>query len=227
MKLALVVGIYGRHDLEEIALNSYRRQSKKYGFDIIVAGSEGEKSRKLAKGCHYIEIENRPVSNKYNATINKAKELDVDGVVLMGSDDFVSDSYWDWIYSIEDDGFVYGLKDIYFLSIRNKALYYFNGYNKKASVGAGRYFPKSVLEAMNWKLWSDGVNKGMDGNCDTLLKYKGINHKVKSMNEVGCFLCDVKHTKNITDHNVVVRICKEVDYSLIYEIEEAEDLINL
>src|SRR6056297_86817 len=98
MKVALVLAIYKRHDLEKIVLDNFRRQSKKFGFEIIVAGSEGETSKRLAKGCHYIEVENDPLSDKHNELIKKAKELDVDGVVLMGSDDIVNDEFWTWIY---------------------------------------------------------------------------------------------------------------------------------
>jgi hypothetical protein len=102
MRLALVIAIYNRHDLESLVIERYKEQSKKYGFEIIIAGSEGEASQKIAKGCHYIEIKNYPVSVKHNALINKAKELDVDGVVLSGSDNIVNDNYWKFIYGLSN-----------------------------------------------------------------------------------------------------------------------------
>ena len=60
MKIGLAIGVYKRHDLEKIVIDNYKEQSKKYGFEIIIAGSEGAASKKLAKDCHYIEVENNP-----------------------------------------------------------------------------------------------------------------------------------------------------------------------
>ena len=46
MNIALIISVYNRHDLEKIVLDNYRRQSKKFGFEIIVAGGEGDAPRR-------------------------------------------------------------------------------------------------------------------------------------------------------------------------------------
>lgn len=203
MKLALVVCIYNRHDLEVISLDNFKRQSKKYGFDVIVVGSEGDVSRSLAEGCIYVEHLNNPVSDKHNAGFAKAREIGCDGVVLMGSDDFVSDNYFDFVKSNFDSENVLGLKDLYFYSTKTKGLSYFKGYaNNSQTVGAGRFFPASVLNKMDWKLWSSGLNKGLDTNCSQRLAKKGIAEHSFSMEETGIFLVDVKHSRSITNHSI-------------------------
>ena len=205
MKLALVVCIYNRHDLESIVLENFKRQSKKYDFDVIVVGSEGDVSRKLAKGCIYVEHPNNPVSDKHNAGIAKAKEIGCNGVILMGSDDIVSDNYFDFVKSKVESNSVIGLKDLYFYSTRDKHLTYFKGYaNNSQTVGAGRFFPLSVLEKMNWTLWSSGLNRGLDTDCSNRLASKGITEEMHSMNDIDVFLVDVKHSISISCHSITL-----------------------
>lgn len=54
MNIALIIAVYKRHDLEKIVLDNYRKQSKKFGFDIIVAASEGNVSKRLARRFYTI-----------------------------------------------------------------------------------------------------------------------------------------------------------------------------
>lgn len=203
MKTALVVCIYNRHDLESIVLENFKRQSKKYGFDVIVVGSEGDFSRSLAKGCIYIEHPNNPVSDKHNAGFAKAREIGADGVILMGSDNIVNDNYFDFVKSKTESNSVIGLKDLYFYSTRTKQLSYFKGYaNNSQTVGAGRFFPLTVLEKMNWELWSSGLNRGLDTDCSKRLASRGIIEEMHAMDDIDVCLVDVKHSVSISGHSV-------------------------
>lgn len=217
MNIGLGIGVYKRHDLEKIVIDHYKDQAKKYGFEIIIAGSEGNASKRLAKGCNYIEVENYPVTNKHNAILAKAKGMNLEGMVIMGSDDIVNDGYWDWIYTLsKDEECVYGLKDIYFYSTSEKdALYYWAGYrNGRQNAGAGRFYSKNVLDKMNWKLWEDGLNKGMDSSVDRGLIKKGIKSKSVTMEGINGFLVDIKHTRSITSHNIL-NLCTKVNYDIM------------
>lgn len=89
-KLIVLVPFYKRHRLTKLCFKRLKSQSKKLGFEVVVAGSEGEESKKLAKGLHYIEVPNQPLSNKLNALLNECREFD--GVIVLGSDNFISDS---------------------------------------------------------------------------------------------------------------------------------------
>jgi hypothetical protein len=204
MKLALIIAIYDRHDLERITLNRFKDQAKKFGFQIIVAGSEGKFSKTIAKGCHYIEVPNNPLSNKHNALIKKAQELNVDAVVLMGSDDIVDDNYWQWVLSLsKDEPKLIGLKDLYFYSTYKKELYYFDKNREGQSIGAGRFFSKLILDKMEWKLWDDGLPKSLDKNCSERLQMQGIGEEIYSMDELNVFLVDVKHTRSVTNQQII------------------------
>lgn len=229
MKLALVLAVYRRHDLESIVIERFKDQARKFGFEIIVAGSEGAVSQKLADGCHYIETPNYPVSNKHNALIQKAKELDVDGVVLMGSDDMVCDNYWKWIKTFTpNEERIIGLKDLYFYSTTTKQLYYWEGYqNGKQTAGAGRFFSRYILEQLDWKLWDDGLNKGLDSNCNS----RWAREEGYKMSDVNVFLVDVKHSRSITSH-LILDLCKPINKSImakkvIKKVEELEAPVSV
>jgi len=215
MKLALILAVYKRHDLERIVLERLVNQSKKYRFEIIVAGSEGELSKGLCKDCHYIEVENFPVSNKHNALLEKAKDLNVDGVVLLGSDDLLSDGYFDWVYKQKPTSKnVLGLKDIFFYDTKTKKGGVWNGYkNGTQSVGAGRFFSKYILEKVNYKLWSDGINSGLDSDCTKNLKLKGIGDDFFKMEDINAYCVDIKHTNSISNR-AIVEVCDKCDMSV-------------
>lgn len=231
MKNALLICVYERHDLERIVIDNFKRQSEKFGFDIIIVGSEGVLSKQLADGCHYVECENYPVSNKHNKGLEKAKELNAKGVILMGSDDFVSDSYFEFIEQFnEQTSELIGLKDLYFYSTKTKKLGYWKGYTSKSTtVGAGRYFSRAILEQMDWQLWSDKKNKGLDTDCLKRLTKNGITERIFTMEESNVFLVDIKHSRSITD-KCIIDVCTRVNSDIMAKrlskkaLEEIETL---
>lgn len=216
MRNALIICVYKRHDLERIVIENFKRQSQKFGFDVIIVGSEGILSKQLADGCHYVECENFPVSNKHNKGLEKAKELNAKGVILMGSDDLVSDSYFEFIEQFsEQTSELIGLKDLYFYSTKTKKLGYWKGYTSTSTtVGAGRYFSRAILEQMNWQLWSDKKNKGLDTDCLKRLTKQGINERIFTMEESNVFLVDIKHSRSITD-KCIIDVCKPVNSNIM------------
>lgn len=231
MKLALIIAVYKRHDLERIVLNNFKRQSEKFGFEIIIAGSEGEVSKELANGCHYVEVDNFPLSNKHNSMLEVAKKLEVDGVVLMGSDDIVNDAFWSNIYKFKStDKDVKGLTDLYFYSTKSKQIGYFVGYkNSTQTAGAGRFFSKYVLEKANWKLWSDSLNVGLDSDCTARLTELGIKDKSYTMLKSKAILIDVKHTISITKKEILSN-CEDAIFEEVFSTidkETTQKIINL
>jgi len=111
-KLAVILPIYKRHNLTRLCLEWLRLQADKFLFDVFIAGSEGGVSERLVLefGFNYIEVDNKPLSNKLNALTEKCKGYD--GVILMGSDDFMSDSVFELYQSIDTSKPVlYGFND--------------------------------------------------------------------------------------------------------------------
>jgi hypothetical protein len=200
--LVFIMAIYKRHDLTAVVLDYYRKLKKKFGFEIVIAGSEGEVSRQLAHGFDYIEVENFPLSQKNNAMMLRAQIHKPKAVVLLGSDDFICENiikfYYDLINKKEKS--VVGFYDLYFYSTAHEYLSHLDCGLK--SYGAGRFFPLSVLKKIKWTGWHGEYNKGLDGNNMRVLTIEGVEHKVVKLEEVDGFLVDVKHTVNISNKNI-------------------------
>lgn len=114
-KLALCFCIWKRHKLERIVIEYYLGLSKQFNFDIVVCGSEGEKSAKVARNCVYIEHPNAPVSNKHNALMQSLKGKGYDGAILIGSDDIIEPKLFNYYFQIPNNAKEYkGFEDVYY-----------------------------------------------------------------------------------------------------------------
>jgi hypothetical protein len=226
--IAVIVPIYQRHDLERLVINRLKEQQKKHKFEIVVVGSEGEKSKALAEGCVYVECDNYPVSFKHQKGLDKCRELGAEAVINYGSDDVCCDKYWDWINSLGQIDYLVGMKDLYFYKTGDKKLYYFDGYeNKEVSLGAFRYYSKKILDQIDWNLWgTEHRNKALDALASQNLKKKGIKEELVRMADIGVFCCDVKHERNITSHSFLNN-CIEVDIKIMARQRKIKEVIDL
>ena len=197
--IVFIIAIYKRHDLTKIVLDYYRKLSKKYGFKIVVAGSEGQISEELSKGLVYIEVPNEPLTEKNNAMMLKAKSFKPDAVVLLGSDDLICENVIRWYYSL-DTNKVMGFSDIYFYSTQHKITSYLH---LDKHFGAGRYYPKTVLEKCNYKAWRGKLNKGCDNNSEKYLSSLGVEFERIALDKINGFLIDIKHDYNISSKNII------------------------
>ena len=215
-KLVFIIAIYKRHHLTKQVLAYYKNLKKKYGFEIVVAGSEGDVSRKIANGCHYIETPNFPIAEKNNAMMLEAKKFNPDAVVLLGSDDFICENIINHYYKLIEkrENKVFGFTDLYFYGLHEGLLTHFDVGNK--SYGAGRYFPRAVLDAMDWKGWIKPINKGLDGeNMRRVLTTGGEYYSIP-LADIDGFLVDVKSGFNISSKDIIF-VGKQVDLKIMEE----------
>lgn len=208
--IVFIIAIYKRHDLTKIVLDYYRELSKKYGFKIVVAGSEGKASKKLARGCTYIEVPNDYLTEKNNAMMLKAKELKPDAVVLLGSDDLICENIIQWYYQLDTDK-VMGFADIYFHDTKSKVT---SHYTTDKHFGAGRYYPKKVLEQCNYKPWNGKLKRGCDWNSELYLRGLGVEFERIELDKINGFLIDIKHTDNLSSKNIIF-VGNQINYNIM------------
>jgi hypothetical protein len=200
--LVFIIAIYKRPELTKIVLDYYRKKSKQYGFKVVIAGSEGAQSKKLAKGFDYIEVPNFPISEKNNKMMQRAKVHNPDAVVLLGSDDFICDNVIQFYYDLikQNEQSVVGFYDLYFYSTQHEYLSHYEvGFQ---SYGAGRFFPRMVLDMIDFTGWRGEINKGLDGNNTKVLMSVGANHRAVQLADICGLLVDVKHDFNISNKNI-------------------------
>jgi hypothetical protein len=184
---------------------------KNTGIETLVVGSEGDASRGVTEsfGHHYLEHENRPVSRKFNAGLKEIRKHNPSHVMILGSDDIVSDGLFETyknILSVEDKD-IMGIHDLFFLGLNRKrwgfgVCGYWAG-NKRRMLGVARMFSAYILDMVDWELWYDDRNAGLDAAASKSvanLKDDGliITSTTLSIMEHGHLVIDIKTEGNIS-----------------------------
>lgn len=199
MKLAIAFCLWKRSELERIVIDYYKGLQRKYDFDIVVVGSEGSKSRSIAHGCIYHEYPNFPISDKHNYMMQQCK--DYDAVIGIGSDDLIELKLFDYYLSLPlNNSSYYGFPDVYYWQPKNNIVSYWNGF----FMGAGRLYPKQVLEKMNYTLWTDNLSSGLDTSARTRMELKKIKiSQPYSLKDLDAVVLDVKGFGSISSEGIV------------------------
>ena len=217
MKYVVIIPMYKRHDLTRLCFKHLKRQQLMFEFDVIIGGSEGEASKALADefSYKYIEVPNRPLGRKFNLLMEAAKGYD--GVVVLGSDDFLSDSAFERYAEIDiNEPTIHGITKCHFFSTETKRLASLNFKNSLIQiVGAGRFYPASLLKHFDWKPWTDEKENGLDTDASLRLCTEEVNLE-------GVYLLDVKHTLNVTKKDIV-KAGREENKAVMYK-ELGEDI---
>src|SRR3989304_634356 len=206
MKIGVITAVWKRPEIFEMFAKCILeiKKNTKHELLVIVAGSELHESEKLVTkyGFAYIEIKNNPVSNKFSAALKRAEQQQCDYVLLMGSDNMLSLDLWKhYEKAITDKIDFFGLKDLYFYDTVSKRAAYWGGYideRKGKPCGAGRLLSKKLLNKINWKLWKEGLDKGLDNSMEMILRNVQYTRRLISLKENGVHAIDVKSEINIT-----------------------------
>jgi hypothetical protein len=180
----LIIPIYKRIPLALRCINRLLEQSKRLNFDIVLVGVN-EDLKQLPDECIKLEHDN-PVSDKLNFALKHCKEYDK--VMIWGSDNFASDSAIDRLFKSKAK--IVGFDKIYFHSVKTGKWSQFQ--NKGMSIGVGRTYKKSFLKTLDYNLYDDGLNIGLDSNARQKYDKETI---LKLGND---WLLDVKFEQNIT-----------------------------
>ncbi len=161
MRLGLLTTLWRRHDLARIVLRHHA------GLDIpgieivpVAVGSEHE-AKRIAdeEGWHFVRHKNSPLSDKHNAGLRALAGANVDGVVVIGSDDLLNAAYFEEMAARLASGQeAIELRGIYFYDAPNDELMYANQW----STGVGRCFSSSLLRRRDWTGWESGHDRRID-----------------------------------------------------------------
>ena len=138
--------------------------------EVVVAGSEGERTRDIVEGhgFSYVEVRNEPLGHKANVRLQWCRILNPSHVLLLGSDDLMSSTTLGYILMMMNEGFdeVCSM-DLYLYNTANKEAVYSEGYinhRKGEPIAVGRCVKAWVLDQLNWTLWPDNIPIGLDGH---------------------------------------------------------------
>jgi Tetratricopeptide repeat len=198
VRLALISAIWRRPDVTRVVLRFHAEASKRMkpqvDLRLVVAGSEGEASRSIAEsvGACYVEVPNSPLGAKWNAAAEAARDLDVDGVVVCGSDDLLSEAYLRWCADGVREGFEYqGILDLYYMHLATGRVIHWPGYSKGTSrrgepAGTGRCLSRVILDRLRFRPWDDALERLLDRSMtEKVRELHSLSHRCAKTYEAG------------------------------------------
>jgi hypothetical protein len=214
-KILVYLAVWQRPEITELCFVGIQRLREHPEFDIQVLAVVSETSMfALCKkyDVNYVFSENLPLGRKKNAGLKEAQRFDFDYMLEIGSDDLVLNDLLDWYKpKIEAKELFFGIRDIAFLESDTGEC---RRLISRSTYGAGRMIHRSVLEKMDWTLWSSHINSGLDNNSVFKMKRIDVHYTAIAPREYPPVI-DVKSDTNIWKFNYLLGV--EYDKSILFE----------
>lgn len=222
-KLIIAFCAHERIELTKLVIKHLNKVKKDLPIEIVVCSSPNE----IYEDCVNIQHKNYPLSQKHNALFVKCKELQPDGIVLIGSDDFISKEQIEWYFNNFKKGTrnLIEISKVHFFNSKTKQTNYYDVPN--ARLGVGRFFSKWVLDKCYWNAWGDTeLNFGLDNLCRQNFEKLGI--KIKKVENEGFHLGVHLFEQNISsDSRLDVGYKVDVDLKAIFGDEIGGEILEL
>lgn len=175
-------------------------------YFLVVAGDTHDPCKEIfdqeKRNGIYLEIKNRPLGEKWNTALKSCKSLDFEYLFITGSDDIYQPELLKYYDSRHED--YIGLLDIYFHDFQKTK--YCPGFvhdRKGEPHGAGRRLSRKVLDRLNWQLWDNDLNSGLDASMSQRLHNfaPDISKHFINLKQKGFWAVDLK-TKDCNLHQM-------------------------
>lgn len=188
--------MHGRHNTVNYCLDKMPFIDK---IMIYSTDEDGEflKSQDVVASGQY---RNDPLSVKWNAGVMSLEDVEFDAVILLGSDDYIDESFVQFVSDNIDGYDMIAFTDLYFEA--DGSTYYWPGYKgsrRGEPAGAGKVYTKEFLERIKYNLFHEAKNRGLDGVSWRRCKRAEAKMLITSIKENALFLCDVKDGEGMTD----------------------------
>jgi len=170
-KILAVIPVYGRTSLLPFTIKRLLEKNKL--FKVICCGDKKEDEIAcLESGAEWVQIKNYPLGNKWNKGFEYAEQFDPDGILFVGSSDWISQNWISdaWKFLENDEYQMVGKKSFLMVDINiltNKSYYckwngYLNTSRTNEPIGTGRLISRKFLQAIKYKPFESSANQSMD-----------------------------------------------------------------
>ena len=225
-KILIYLAVWKRPEITEICFLGIKRLRRSFNCDALAVISEESMIPLCEKyNIRWVMYSNQWLGEKKNFGLQAAKQIDFDYLLEIGSDDLVLNEL------IEDYLNKYvGKYD--FFGIRDCAWYNSETGDcrriiSNTTYGAGRFIHRSVLDKVDWKIWNDRINRGLDNNSIFNFARKRIFYNKAQPLAFPCVI-DIKGKDNLTKFNWISGV--EYDVKLLFDKlsdEEVERIKNV
>lgn len=205
-KVVVFTAVWGRHEVLDVWHKGVERIKNYWPERIeiipfcMVSNTEDEAKVK-GYGYDYVRCPNKPLGQKHNAGLQALKRIDFDYIIQLGSDDLITNEYLEYALSAMHSGVdVFGVDRLYFTEIgTQKACKFMVTTHANKLIGAGRFISHKAIKKLNYTLWPDEINKGLDMTSQAMLLEIGARPVVVNTTDI-CVL-DVKSKTNIWSYD--------------------------
>lgn len=225
MKIGIVTINYNRPRVLDLWLASMDRLRKECGpMPVVVVSERADADACADHGVHHIYQQNEPVSFKWNTGVQWLMEQGVDYVMIVGSDDIISNDLMRNIQEAANKGYdVIGVDKLCFYgNIRGRSGLLIPLHQHRM-LGVCKTISRNVLEPIGGVICPTGRGSGMDA-----LVAKTIAPYVRSTKIVDGLVVDVKSRRNINKLSYwAAKIKDRLPLSTFYDILSKEEKILL
>lgn len=191
--LVAISACHGRHALTRL----WGAHTLSLGLDgIVVAYTKGQTETRHAlcqTAFTLIPMANDPLAGKFNAAMEVAIGLGATRIMLIPSDDFVSQEWTD-IARTSTDPYIIPHACAVYNPATDEAYQIYKFSAGTLRFGAGRVVSREAVDKVG-ELWTPTLNKGLDTASHHRLLATGIHHKIVQTSTVP--ITDVKTCENL------------------------------
>lgn len=189
-KTSCVIAFSGRHKMVEKNVELLSTQSEKPAIVLVLSEINdfnfANKLKSKFDNVFLVLNENYPLGGKWQSGVDFSKKLNVDGVMILGSDDLLSLDYFkncllDIDYGRGSSGVGVDLvgNRSWFMIDKNLDLYSLS-YKKKVEIflGGGKMFSKNFLDKVDWVIFKKYLPRHLDDYGYELVKFNGNSMKL-------------------------------------------------
>lgn len=219
-KVIVFTPIWGRHDIVRIWQKGIERIKNYWpeAIEIIpfcMVSNKADKDMIESFGYQYTYCDNTPLGAKHNAGAMALKDIDFDYILQLGSDDLITNEYLEYALAAMVEGKqLFGVNKLLFCEPKKQSACSFHLTTQSYTlIGAGRFISREAIEKLNYKLWLDGINRGLDMTSQSNLANIGISPEVLEIYKY-CVL-DVKSDTNIWSYEHFADNHPKANYNLV------------
>lgn len=212
--ICIFVPMWYRHETTEKNIHLLSNQIYSKTKIILIYSNDQDKEfavnlEKRIPNLYSIEVANRPLSKKFQFGAEFSKIFYPKGIVINGSDDFLSLNYSKCVYETFSSGTsnYLGCNFWYVGDLASMLLYKFKYNDPKRVVGCGRAFKYDLLDKLGWQVFPLDRNSGIDGASKEMIKSLAV---FKALDLPKCFTFSFKEKTDMitpmsnllkSDHN--------------------------
>jgi len=225
MKFGVLTINNGRQRILKLFGESILRSKRGVNIKFPVICVSGIEDKPI---CSHYDIEhitypNSPATYKWNIGMERMRQLDLDYVIILGSDDIVStDAFINIITAMEAGHDLIGFTTIYVYDVDGRTRGQLRRLDGRSMFGVGKTIHRSILDKVNWQPWEYSAprNWGMDA-----IVSRNTNPHVTNRAIVEGMIVDCKTKENLNKFSMFISNKKGyvVDNKLFFDFLSEEE----